>query len=182
MSTQFHLLICYFVLTRSKNYCIVTVDKERSIILEIYERIKKLRKEVLKLSQTAFAERLGTNRDVINNIENNRLSKPEQKSSLYKLICREFNVSEAWLLDGKGDIYSDGENFDLGKFVETRGCSELEMEILKAYFELDPELRHKVLDHFKTKFSVISAERPHAEAPDSDEGFSEEAFPVPEAK
>lgn len=149
---------------------------------EIHERVKELRKIHLKMSREAFGERLGVSGSVINNIERNRLAKPEQKTSLYKLICKEFNVSEAWLFDGKGDIYSDGENFDLGKFVETRGCSELEMEILKAYFELDPELRHKVLDHFKTKFSVISAERPHAEAPDSDEGFSEEAFPVPEAK
>ena len=150
--------------------------------MEIYERIRELRKKHLKLSQTEFGEKLGVSRSVINNIELNTLSKPEQKTSLYKLICKEFNVSEAWLFDGKGDIYSDGENFDLGKFAETRGCSELEMEILKAYFELDPELRNKVLAHFKTKFSVISAERPHAEAPDSDEGFSEGAFPIPEVK
>lgn len=150
--------------------------------MEIYDRIKQLRKTYLKMSRDAFGQKLGVSGDVINNIERNRLAKPEQKASLYKLICKEFNVSEAWLFDGKGDIYSDGENFDLGKFAEIRGCSELEIEILKAYFELDPELRHKVLDHFKTKFSVISAERPHAEAPDSDEGFSKEAFPVSKAK
>ena len=67
--------------------------------LEVYERIKELRKEHLKLSQAAFGERLGVNRDVINNIENNRLSKPEQKLSLMKLICKEFQVNEDWLLN-----------------------------------------------------------------------------------
>lgn len=37
--------------------------------MEVYERIRFLRKDTLKMSQTAFGERLGVNRDVINNIE-----------------------------------------------------------------------------------------------------------------
>lgn len=77
--------------------------------MEVYERIKELRKNTLKMSQAAFGERLGVNRDVINNIENNRLSRPEQKLSLYKLICSEFNISEEWLLNGTGDMYASNE-------------------------------------------------------------------------
>ena len=77
--------------------------------MEVYERIKELRKNTLKMSQAAFGERLGVNRDVINNIENNRLSRPEQKLSLYKLICSEFNISEKWLLDGTGEMYGSNE-------------------------------------------------------------------------
>ena len=37
--------------------------------MEVYERIRFLRKDTLKMSQTAFGERLGVNRDVINNID-----------------------------------------------------------------------------------------------------------------
>ena len=77
--------------------------------MEVYERIRFLRKDTLKMSQTAFGERLGVNRDVINNIENNRLSKPDQKLSLYKLICSEFNISEEWLLNGTGYMYASNE-------------------------------------------------------------------------
>lgn len=77
--------------------------------MEVYERIRFLRKDTLKMSQTAFGERLGVNRDVINNIENNRLSKPDQKLSLYKLICSEFNINEEWLLNGAGDMYASNE-------------------------------------------------------------------------
>lgn len=77
--------------------------------MEVYERIRFLRKDTLKMSQTAFGERLGANRDVINNIENNRLSKPDQKLSLYKLICSEFNINEEWLLNGAGDMYASNE-------------------------------------------------------------------------
>ena len=38
--------------------------------MEIYERIKELRKKTLKMSQTAFGNRLGVNRDTINQSRN----------------------------------------------------------------------------------------------------------------
>lgn len=77
--------------------------------MEIHERIKELRKKHLKMSQTAFGERLGVSRSVINNIELNVLARPDQKLSLYKLICSEFNISEEWLLNGAGDMYASNE-------------------------------------------------------------------------
>ena len=77
--------------------------------MEVYERIKELRKNTLKMSQTAFGERLGVSRSVIHNIELNVLARPEQKMSLYKLICSEFNISEEWLLHGTGEMYDNNE-------------------------------------------------------------------------
>ena len=73
--------------------------------MEVYERIRQLRKEILKLSQTDFGNKLGVNRDVINNIENNRLARPDQKLSLIKLMCKEFGVNEEWLLTGEGEPF-----------------------------------------------------------------------------
>ena len=46
--------------------------------MEIYERIRELRKKHLKMSMEAFGKRLGVSLDVISNIEKNRLAKPEQ--------------------------------------------------------------------------------------------------------
>ena len=68
--------------------------------MEMYERIRILRKDYLKLSMEAFGKRLSVSRDVINNIEHNRLARPEQKLSLIKLMCKEFSVNEQWILDG----------------------------------------------------------------------------------
>ena len=70
----------------------------------IYERIKELRKE-LGLNQEEFGERLGVSRSVIANIEYDRLKRPDQKESLYKLICKEFNVNEEWLRTGNGEMF-----------------------------------------------------------------------------
>ena len=46
--------------------------------MEMFERIKLLRTEQLHMTQTEFGEALGVKRDVINNIENNRLKNPEK--------------------------------------------------------------------------------------------------------
>lgn len=70
----------------------------------IHERIKELRKE-LGLNQEEFGERLGVSRSVIANIEYDRLKRPDQKESLYKLICKEFNVNEEWLRTGNGEMF-----------------------------------------------------------------------------
>ena len=72
--------------------------------MELHERVRYLRKNVLQLSQTDFAAALGTSRDAINNIEGNRLKRPEQKEPLLKLMCEKFSVNEKWLLTGEGEI------------------------------------------------------------------------------
>lgn len=79
--------------------------------METYERIRELRKS-LHLTQTEFGERLGVSLSVINNIEYNRLSRPDQKLSLIKLMCKEFGVNEEWLLTGEGDPFPKKSRHD----------------------------------------------------------------------
>lgn len=110
------------------------------LLMEIHERIKTFRKNILKMSQTAFGEHLGVNRDVINNIENNRLARPEQKLSLYKLICSEFNISEDWLLNGVGDMYASKDT-EYGALIDRimAGENEIAKNIFKAFALFDEE-------------------------------------------
>lgn len=72
--------------------------------LTIGERIGCLRKE-LKMSRRVFGEKLGVSESVIVNIEYDRLKRPEQKESLYKLICKEYRVNETWLRTGEGEMF-----------------------------------------------------------------------------
>ena len=51
--------------------------------MEIYERIRELRKDYLNLSQAAFGEKLGVNRDVINNIEKTTVFHVQSKNYPY---------------------------------------------------------------------------------------------------
>lgn len=114
------------------------------------ERIRQLR-ESLGLSQTAFGSRLGVSRDVVNNLERGRV---EIKEHVVKLICSEYHVSEDWLRTGSGPIYNEHEAFSLDQFAREHGATQLELEIIKVYFELDPALRRAVLDHFRAHFAV----------------------------
>lgn len=72
--------------------------------LNIGERIEILRKD-LSMSRRVFGERLGVSESVIVNIEYDRLKRPDQKETLYKLICKEFNVNEEWLRTGEGEMF-----------------------------------------------------------------------------
>ncbi len=121
--------------------------------MEMHERIRELRKKYLKLSQTAFGEKLGVSRSVINNIESNVLARPDQKLSLIKLMCKEFKVNEEWLLNGIEPMFIEPETFSLDEFVKSKGASELELDILKTYFELDPDIRGQVVEHFKKRLA-----------------------------
>ena len=65
------------------------------------ERIKKLRKH-LDLTQREFGERIGIKGTSIANYE---LGRNEPIDAVISLICREFNVNEAWLRSGTGEMF-----------------------------------------------------------------------------
>lgn len=67
----------------------------------IAQRIREVRNSTGK-TQTAFGELLGVSRDVIANIENGRV---EPTDLFIRSVIREFNVSEAWLREGAGEMF-----------------------------------------------------------------------------
>lgn len=146
--------------------------------MELHERIKELRKNYLHMSQTDFGERLGVSRSVINNIERNVLARPDQKLSLMKLICSEFNVNEEWLLNGTEPMFVQPDTFNLDDFVKSKGATGLELEIVKTYFELDPEIRRTAMEHFKRRLAAAVAADPALIVPDSEEELEAQCPPV----
>lgn len=124
--------------------------------MEIYDRIRELRKNHLGLSQTKFGEELGVSRSEINNIERNTLARPEKKLSLYKLICSRFKVSEEWLFNGTGSIFVESRTFSLDEFIKENGGTDLEVEIIKGYFCIDQSTRKGLIEHFKNYLSNIT--------------------------
>ena len=117
--------------------------------MELYERIKFLRKEKLHLSQSALGERLGVSRDVISNIENNRLVNPEQKEPIIKLICAEFNVNPYWLKDGKGEIFNDIPETLLDELADEYNLDDLQLRLVKVFIEMNEEERNILTNYIK---------------------------------
>lgn len=112
------------------------------------ERLKELRKK-LGLTQQEFADRLGIKRNAITNYE---VGRNDPADMVVSMICREFNVNEEWLRTGKGTMLQEPDSFSLDDFVKRRGASDIELAILKAYFDIDLDTRRKILNRFRSCF------------------------------
>lgn len=127
--------------------------------LNIGERIEILRKD-LSMSRRVFGERLGVSESVIVNIEYDRLKRPEQKESLYKLICKEFNVNENWLRTGDGEMFADvpveDEYFKAATQISKSG-DKFAMQAIIEYWKLD-DVSKQVLRDYIYKIAEKSRE------------------------
>jgi transcriptional regulator with XRE-family HTH domain len=111
-------------------------------------RIRNVRKE-LKMSQKEFAERMGVSQGTVSWSEQPDKNVPD---STIKSICTIFNVNENYLLYDESPMFIEPDTFSLDNFIVERGGTDLEKEIIKTYFELDPEVRKAIFNHFKNKF------------------------------
>lgn len=68
--------------------------------MSVASRTKELRKS-LGLTQQQFADRLHITRGAVSNWD---FGRSDPSDSAISLICREFNVREAWLRDGDGEM------------------------------------------------------------------------------
>lgn len=149
--------------------------------MEIYERIRELRKKHLKMSMEVFGKRLGVSRDTINNIELNRLARPDQKMSLYKLICSEFGVSEEWLLNGTGDMW-DNKEAEYGTLIDRvmTGQNEFAKNIFKTFALFDEKDWEALQAMIEKYLNVADAEDvpDYENIPDTPEELEKQFPPV----
>lgn len=115
------------------------------IKMEIYERIRVLRKEHLHMSQTEFAEKLGVTRSVINNIERNVLARPDQKEPFYRLICTTFNINYEWLTNGIAPMKLQTKDAYIEQLAERYNGGEIFKKVIEAFISLNDEERKAVL-------------------------------------
>lgn len=99
----------------------------------MYKRIKKIR-QVLGLSQREFGEKLGVSRDVISNIEYNRV---EPKEVFIKHLCKTYNVNREWIEFDQGEMFT--EHIPYRKIDEA----------VNLFKELSPDLQDYALEQIK---------------------------------
>ena len=130
--------------------------------MEIYERIRVLRKEHLHMSQTEFAEKLGVTRSVINNIERNVLARPDQKEPFYRLICTTFNINYEWLTNGIAPMKLQTKDAYIEQLAERYNGGEIfslndedRKAVLKFIDNLDPEPTESILSGSNLKLNEL---------------------------
>lgn len=70
--------------------------------MEVHERIRHLRKDILKLTQQEFSDSLKISRSNAGNIEIGRIAVTDR---VILDICETYNVSIEWLRNGTGEVF-----------------------------------------------------------------------------
>lgn len=109
-------------------------------------RLHHLRK-LLKLSQEDFGKRLGVTGASISRLEKGERNITEQ---MILSTCREYNINEAWLRDGKGEMFlpiEDGVSLLSNVSLTIR---DLILDIVTSFNELDDNEKKVICDYVST--------------------------------
>ena len=118
--------------------------------MTVNERVRYFRKDVLHMNQTEFALSIGMKQTGVSYMEQEGATVTDQA---IKAICSVHNISEEWLRNGTEPMRIEPETFNLNEFAREHGASELELKIVRAYFELNPDIRKKLIKHFRSELS-----------------------------
>lgn len=100
------------------------------------ERIRLLRQH-LKLSQEAFAKKMGMTRSMISNLELGLIEIPDYK---LEMIGKTFNVNMHWLRTGEGEMFNPVKP-SLDALAEAHQISDLARAIIGGLGDMQPAHR-----------------------------------------
>lgn len=109
----------------------------------IGERIKELRK-ALKLTQAAFADRIGIRQNSVALLEMGRNTPSDQTVTF---ICREFRVNEEWLRTGAGDMFVPTPASIVDELAEEYHLCPEAQAMVEKFITLDPAAQLAVFDY-----------------------------------
>ena len=128
----------------------------------LHERIKAVRKSMMpKVSQTAFAEMLGTSRRAITTYETGVVVPSD---TFIQLLCAKFNISEEWLRTGAGSMYKSDIDAQVDAYTRGYALDAEEREIIRYFLNLNPSERDAMIAHVENLADAIRASRPQESA------------------
>ena len=107
--------------------------------MSIGERIRFLRKDVLKKTLEEFGECLGVKKNTLSTIENGKGNVTEQ---MRRSICREFSINEQWLLTGEGSIFPEKtKSAEIAEFINQLSMDDdsFKTKLIVALARMTPE-------------------------------------------
>lgn len=115
----------------------------------INERLKHLRKNVLRLTQSELGNTLGLGKAAVSKMESNTSTITERN---IKLICKEFNVNYDWLVNGKGEIFIDTDRTTIELLADDYKLRPVEVSLIEEFVKLDEEERNVLLNYLQNVF------------------------------
>lgn len=116
------------------------------------ERLKRLRKE-LSLNQKELGDKIKLSQTHISSLENGAR---EMTDRIVYDICRELNVNENWLRNGKGEIFVENDSAIITELASEYHLDAIDQLIIEHYVRLDADDRQAIKDHVVTLAKKIS--------------------------
>lgn len=106
--------------------------------------LKELRK-IKGLKQAEFGEIIGVSRDVISNLELERVAINDLTANA---ICSIFHVNKKWLLTGEGPMSPDTTSLLIDEVAKEYDLTQDQKRLLSIFFSMDKEDREMVAHAF----------------------------------
>ena len=132
----------------SSYFRVIIFDKEVKPLGTIGSRVKELR-ESLNLSQTVFGDRIGVSRDVVNNLERDRVNITDDRLIL---ISKTYGVRYEWLKTGEEPMYPPETDDLLVKVAKVmEGQSEAKRQLVELICDLPDALLDQIIEYYDKK-------------------------------
>lgn len=112
------------------------------------ERVREIRKE-LNLTLEKFGEKLGVGKTAISKIEKGENSLTDQ---MLKSICREYNVSYDYLMNGEGEMFDDLPQTVLDELCVQYNLDDLDRNLVEMYLEMPDQVRDYLKQEIRKRF------------------------------
>ena len=112
------------------------------------DRLRKLRK-TLDLTQSEFAERIGTVQNTITGYESGRRN---PSGPVISAICKEFNVNKDWLLNNEGEMFNPSSNDAINELTKKYDLSNTIRLFIEKLVTLNPK-DQEVVTNFLISFA-----------------------------
>lgn len=123
--------------------------------MTINERIKRVRSEA-NMTLVEFGKKIGLTKSTVSRMEQNGYAVIPQN---VQLICTAFNISEKWLAEGKGDMYTSDEEAILDKLAGMYDLSESQMIFAKQWLQLPATAKDAVVDYIVSVASALQEKK-----------------------
>ena len=123
--------------------------------MTINARIKELRKQ-LGFNQTVFGEKIGIKVSQASYIEKDGNTVTQR---IIQLICTNFNVSEQWLVDGTGEMYTSTEDGVIQQLVKEYSLTPEQEIFARQWLQLPADAKDAVVDYVLQVANAIHASR-----------------------
>ena len=144
--------------------------------MSINERIRYLRENILRMSETTFAAKIGMRLLCLEQYEFDSCRVAKQIDLKYEhfmesceniaditvqAICLTFNINERWLRYGLEPMYISGHGNVIDEFSKEYGLNDFDSEVLKAYSKIDPNIRKAFAKQFEK--DMVNSASAHAD-------------------